>query len=154
MRRKYMLGFLITLASPAFGADSIVMGRALGESYAARSPCAEDEICLDALFRWVINPEKTVAGPKLKGRIVALRFQHVDVTSPYLQSLRLLVLRPIAEVGVPHSSDVEYVLVSPSPIYGDGNYCISVDPSISGLKLKKVTVANDGDYCFDHKLLQ
>jgi hypothetical protein len=153
MRPIYVLA-LIALAPSAFGADSLVMGRALSDSYAAVLPCAEDEICLDSLYRWIIDPAKTLAGPKIRRRITAERFQHADMKGGYLQSLRLFVLRPIAEVDAPHSTDVTYFIISSSPIYEDGNYCISVDPSSIGLNLKKVTAQNDGTYCFDHKLLQ
>jgi hypothetical protein len=154
MKCIYVLGLSITLASAAFAADSVVVGRALSDSYAASLPCPKDEICLDALYRWVIDSERTIAGPKVRGRIAAQRSQHADVTDSYLQSLRLFVLRPISEVEAPHSAGVKYYLVSSSPIYEDGKYCISVDPSISGLKLQHVTVGNDGSYCFDRKLLQ
>jgi hypothetical protein len=154
MTRLTILGFLVALISPALGADSIVLARALSNSYAASVPCPEDEICLDVLYRWAIDPKRTVAGPKIKGRIEAIRFQHVGVNDGYLKSLHLFVLRPIGEVEVPHPPNVTYYLVSSSPIYDDGNYCISVDPKSSGLHLKNVVAGNDGDFCFDHKLLQ
>jgi hypothetical protein len=155
-------GILLALISPAYAADSIVIGRAasnsyakaLSDSYDAVRGCPEDYICMDVIYRWFIDPAKTVAGPALKGRIRALTFQHTGVNDRYLKSLRLFVFRPIADLEIPHSSDDRYYLVSSSPVYDDGTYCISVDPSASGLQLKNVTERNDGYYCFDHKLLQ
>jgi hypothetical protein len=88
------------------------------------------------------------------GRTKALNFQHTDLIRTYLNSVHLFVLRPIVEVEVAHSPDVKFYLVSSSPIYKDGNYCISVDPRASGLNLKDVVQNSHGDYCFSHKLLQ
>jgi hypothetical protein len=143
------------LASTASGEDSIVIGRALSDAYAAALPCAEDEICMDSLYRWVIDSAKTLAGPKVDGRIIAESYQHVGVNNRYLKSLRLFVLRPATETrDAPHAPGVKYFLVSSSPIYEDGNYCLSIDPGATGLRLKNVMVRNDGTYCFDHKLLR
>ena len=156
------VGILLALVSPAYAADSIVIGRALSNSYAralsdsyeAAKPCPEDYICMDVIFRWVIDPERIVAGPALKGRIKALTFQHTGVNDRYLKSLRLFVFRPIGDIEIPHSPDDGYYLVSSSPVYDDGTYCISVDPSASGLQLKNVTKRNDGNFCFGHHVLQ
>jgi hypothetical protein len=109
---------------------------------------------MDVIFRWDIDPARVIAGPAPKGRIKALTLQHTGVNDRYLKSLRLFVFRPIECVEIPHSSDDKYYLVSSSPVYDDGTYCISVDPGASGLQLKNVTKSNDGYYCFDHQLLK
>jgi hypothetical protein len=135
------LGFLLALMPTAYAADSIVIGKAVSNSYAkdlsdsyeAANPCPEDSLCMDVIFRWVIDPKKIIAGPAPKGRVKALTFQHTGVNDHYLKSLRLFVFRPIGDVEIPHSSDDRYYLVSSSPLYDDGTYCISVDPSASGL---------------------
>jgi hypothetical protein len=160
--RVTILGILLFVVSPAYAADSIVIGRALNNSYAkalsdsylAAKRCPEDTICMDVIYRWTIDPERVIAGPAIKGRIRALNFQHTDLNNRYVESVRLFVFRPIADVEIPHSPDDRYYLVSSSPIYEDGTYCISVDPSTSGLKLKNVTEKNDGSFCFDHRLVQ
>ena len=157
-----ILGMLFALVSPAYGTDTIVIGRAVDNSYAgtltdsynAANPCPPDSICMDGIYRWVINSMRIVAGPTLKRHIIALDFQHIGVNADYLKSLRLFVLRPIGEVEISHLPGDRYYLVSPSPVYEDGSFCISVDPSASGLRVKNVTKRNDGSFCFDHRQLE
>lgn len=153
---RRFFGIFLVLVPQAYAADSIIIGRAVSNSYAkaldeAAGPCPEDSICLDAIFRWIIVPTSTLAGPPLKGRIRALTYQHTGMND---KSVRLFVLRPIGNVEIPHSHDDRYYLVSSSPVYDDGTYCISVDPCASGLHLRNVTKRGDGNYCFDHHLLQ
>jgi hypothetical protein len=110
---------------------------------------------MDSIYRWVIDSTKTLVGPRIKGRVTAETYQHVGVNNRYLRSLRLFVLRPVTETrDAPHAPGVTYYIVSSSPIYEDGNYCLSIDPGVSGLRLKSVRTRGDGSYCFDHKLLQ
>jgi hypothetical protein len=93
-------GILIALISPAYAADSIVIGRAVSNSYAkalsdsyeAAKPCPEESICMEVIFRWVIDAEKIIAGPAPQGRLKALTFQHTGVNDRYLKSLRLSCL--------------------------------------------------------------
>jgi hypothetical protein len=106
---------------------------------------------MDGIFRWIIDPARAVSDPALKGRIRALTFQHTEAND---KLFRLFVLRPLEDIEIPHSPGDKYYLVSASPIYDDGTYCISVDPSASGLQLKHVTKGNDGYFCFDHHLLK
>jgi len=143
-----------TLASSAFGADSVVVGRAISNTYSAGLPCGENEICLDSIYLWVIDPAKALAGPKINGRITAETYQHVGVNRHYLRSLRLFVLRPLTEIRDARASDAKYYLVASSPIYKDGSYCISVDPTELGLALKNVRTGSDGTFCFDHKQVE
>lgn len=144
-----------TLASTAFGADSVVMGRAISNTYSAGLPCGETKICLDSIYLWVIDPAKSLAGPKISRRVTAETYQHVGVNRRYLRSLRLFVLRPLTEIrDAPHAIDAKYYLVASSPIYKDGSYCISVDPTELGLTLKNVRTGSDGTFCFDHKQLE
>jgi hypothetical protein len=150
----YVLAFA-TLAFSAFGADSVVVGRAISNTYSAGLPCGENEICLDSIYLWVIDPAKDLAGPKINGRVIAETYQHVGGNSHYLRSLRLFVLRPLTEIrDAPHASDAKYYLVASSPIYKDGSYCISVDPTELGLALKNVWAGSDGTFCFDHKQVE
>jgi hypothetical protein len=144
-----------TLASSAFGADSVVVGRAISNTYSAGLPCGENEICLDSIYLWVIDPAKALAGPKINGRLTAETYQHVGVNRHYLRSLRLFVLRPLTEIrDALRASDAKYYLVASSPIYKDGSYCISVDPTELGLALKNVRTGSDGTFCFDHKQVE
>jgi hypothetical protein len=76
-------------------------------------------------------------------------------TLTYLRSLRLFVLRPLTEIrDAPRASDAKYYLVASSPIYKDGSYCISVEPTELGLALKNVRTGSDGTFCFDHKQVE
>jgi hypothetical protein len=155
------LGFLLAFMLPAYAADSIVIGNAVSNTFAKAltdadkkaRPCPEDSLCMDVIYRWVIDTERIIAGPTLKGPISALRFQHIGVNNRYLKSIRLFIFRPIAEVEISHFSNDRYYLVATSPLYEDGTYCISVDPAEIGLQLKTITKKDDGYFCFDHQLL-
>lgn len=154
MKLLYVLAFA-TLASSAFGADSVFVGRAVSNTYWAGHPCGENEICMDSIYLWVIDSSKALAGPKIAGRITAETYEDVGVNRRYLESLRLFVLRPLTETrDAPPAPNAKYYVVSFSAIYEDGNYCISIDPATVGLTLKNVRAGSDGTYCFDHKQLE
>ncbi len=108
---------------------------------------------MDAVYSWSINVTKTLAGPEVRGQVRAVTMQHVGVNDRFRKSIRLFVLRPIADADIAHPPDVTYYLMSLSPVYENGSYCLSVDPAAVGLKLKSVTVDEEGNFCFSHTLL-
>ena len=150
-----ILAFILLMASaghPASAADTVVLGRALSDKYInkVKIECPADTICLDVWFKWVIEAERTINGPRLAGRVVAARLQHVDVTNTFLKSLRLFVLRPIDDEKQRSLLGADYYLVDMSK--PSEMYCLWLDPKTEDLSTDDVFEAGEGDlrrYCFE-----
>ena len=150
------LGF-IAIASSAHGADTVVLGKGISNSFVSELTCPEGAICMDSLYRWELNAKHTVAGPIVAGRLRAVISQHADANIRFVKSVELFVLRPIEdrELGAAYGADFE--LVALSPRYANGNYCLSVEPEDVGLKLpaSEVSIDPDSGYrCFSSKLIR
>ena len=157
MRAVLPFIFAATLAGPASGADSVVIGRGISNLYFANLPCSPSEICLDSLFMWVLDSTRSVAGPAIKGTVRALIAQHVAATRKFVESAELFVLQPIQDDALRKRSGADYYLLSVSPRNENGKYCLTKNPDDLGLKLAKAQVTMDPDsrrYCFDAALFR
>jgi hypothetical protein len=157
MRGYLPFAFLVAVACPAFGTDTVVIGRGVSNTFAYKMSCPPDLVCLDAMYRWVIDVKRTVAGPAVKGHVTALVAQHVDATPQFVESTRLFVLRPVQDLPLPDTFGANFYLLSVSPRDNMGRYCISVNPRDVGLKIdrSRVTIdSNSGKFCFDSVLLR
>jgi hypothetical protein len=106
---------------------------------------------MDASYVWVLDADRTVAGPNVRGRVRAIASQHTDATSQFVKSVELFVLRPIQDSSVRKSSNAKYYLISLSPRDSLGRYCLSVRPADVGLTLDAAEVkvdSSDGHFCF------
>jgi hypothetical protein len=152
MQLRVLLVLLsVAFASTALGADSLFFGRALENSYEGHRihRCPEGAICNDSLYRWKLIAERTVAGPGISGRVDAVAEQDTAATPQYVGTLKVFLLRPASDLPfLPHFTSAKYYLVSLSPLYKDGSYCLSVDPRESAPKLRGVHANSDGTFCF------
>lgn len=150
VRLAVVLGVL-AFAAPAVAEDSVVIGHGISNAFLSDSLCTEHSLCMDANYVWVLDADRTVAGPSVSGRVRAIASQHTDATGAFVQSVELFVLRPIKDSPLRKSSGAEYYLVSLSPRYSEVRYCLSVKPSDVGLKLSASDVVVDagrGGFCF------
>ena len=157
MRILLSFSLLVAVASPASAIDSVVIGKGVSNTFAYKVNCPPDFVCLDAMYQWVIDVDRTVVGPAAKGRITALVAQHVDATPQFVKSSRLFVLRPIQDLLLPDTFGANFYLLSVSPPDNMGRYCLSVNPGDVGLKIdqSRVTIdSNSGNFCFDSVLLR
>jgi hypothetical protein len=157
MRSFLPIAFLVAVACPAFGTDTVVIGRGISNTFAFKMSCPPDLVCLDAMYQWVIDVKRTVAGPAVKGHVTALVAQHVDATPQIVESTRLFVLRPIQDLPVPDTFGANFYLLAVSPRDNMGRYCLSVNPRDVGLKIDRSRVnidSNSGNFCFDAVLLR
>ena len=157
MRSYLPFAFLVAVACPAFGTDTVVIGRGISNTFAFKMSCPPDLVCLDAMYQWVIDVKRTVAGPAVKGHVTALVAQHVDATPQIVESTRLFVLRPIQDLPVPDTFGANFYLLAVSPRDNMGRYCLSVNPRDVGLKIDRSRVnidSNSGNFCFDAVLLR
>jgi hypothetical protein len=135
---------------PAFASDSVVIGHGISNSFLSNGECPVNSLCLDAQYLWILTSNRTIAGPLVNGRVRAISMQHTDATRTFVTSVEFFVLRPIESAAIRSSTGATFYIVSLSPRYPDGRYCLSVDPSTVGLILDPATVlATEGSYCFD-----
>lgn len=117
--RIWILGlFLLVLqeTSAAAAADSVVSGRAISNEHMdyVKFDCPKGYICLDGWFRWTIDVKRTLRGPHVTGRVIAVRMQHSTVIPSYESRLRLFVLSPIEDAKRRALLRSDYYLVSTS----------------------------------------
>lgn len=118
--RIWTLGLIILAFSAEVAAatatDSLVSGHAISNTYMdyVKIDCPKGDICMDVWFRWTIDVEKTVDGPRVEGRIIAVRLQHTTVTGSYESRLRFFVLRPIQDPKWRALLRADYYLISTS----------------------------------------
>jgi hypothetical protein len=101
MNRGALLTLLsIALVSPVRPAGTLVLGRALNNSYVGHSLYRYQvgEICRDSLYRWTIVAKRTVTGPRIAGRVEAVVDQETAATQAFVDSIRLFLLRPASDL--------------------------------------------------------
>ncbi len=142
------------VVSSAFAADSVILGRGISNYYFAHLTCDPGSICLDAEYVWVVESKRTLAGPSVKGRILALAIQHTGAIDKFVRAVELFVLSPIANPEEQASTGAHYRIVELSPRDSSGRYCLSTDPHSIGLKIDSAKVERSrGNYCFSAHLL-
>jgi hypothetical protein len=96
--------------------DSVVSGRAISNTYLndVKIGCPKGDICMDAWFRWTIDVEKTLRGPLVTGRVIAVRMQHSAVVPSYERRLRLFTLSRIEDAKQRARLRSDYYLTSTS----------------------------------------
>ena len=149
MNSRCPLVVLAFFCGVASAEDSVVLGRSLGHMHIeeAEINCPPEYICMDAWFRWTIKPEKTVAGPKLSGRITAARIQHTEFVRSYERTLRLFILTPIEDAEQRALLKADYLLRDVSAVHE--MYCVrnSID---LGIEADEKLESEDGErYCFE-----
>jgi hypothetical protein len=95
MRSLVIACAFVVSRSLAAAADSVVLGQGISNSFLAKLPCAANSLCLGSRYMWPINASQTIGGPRIVGTVRAIAEQHTDVTTEYLRSVELFVLRPI-----------------------------------------------------------
>lgn len=151
LMKQIALLILLLISTEVFGEDSIVLGRGISNEYISDLPCPQGFICLDSMYLWEFAAKRTVVGPAVKGKVRFLAEQHTEALPKYVRSVELFILRPIEDKSVVESTGAHYYLLSLSPRYDNGTFCVSVDPLEAGLKLARsdVTVDPDSGYhCF------
>ena len=149
--KQILLVVLAAIATKVYGEDSVVLGRGISNEYASDLPCSKDSICMNSMYMWTFAAKRTIVGPEVKGKVRFLAAQHTDATPKFVKSVELFVLRPIDDKKVAETSGAQYYLLSLSPRYENGTYCISVNPEEVGLRLQKSDVSIDREsnyYCF------
>jgi hypothetical protein len=112
-----------TLASSAaMSADSVILGHGVSNGFLSHQACPEDSICMAANYKWVLDAVRTIVGPQVKGRVVAIASQHTDATEVFVKSVELFILRPIEDRSLRKSSGASYYLLLLSPRYPHDQY--------------------------------
>jgi hypothetical protein len=145
------------IASSAVAADSVVLGHGVRNAFLSIQPCPQDSLCLDSNYLWTFDADRTVVGPPVAGRVLAVASQHMDANESFVKAVELFVLRPLKDPKLRGSSGAKYYLVSLSARDASGRYCLSVNPRDVGLKLESSEVAIDattGYFCFRASLLR
>jgi hypothetical protein len=96
VRPAVLLGTL-AIATPALAEDSVVLGHGVSNAFLGELPCPERSLCVDANYVWVLDADRTVAGPGVTGRVRAIATQHTDATAQFVKSVELFVLSPIQD---------------------------------------------------------
>jgi hypothetical protein len=151
---RRLTGFLgAVLATPCvYAGDSIasvVLGHGVSNSFLAAISCEPNSLCMDDLYVWVLDANRTLVGPRVSGRVRAVMAQHITATAQFVRSVELFVLSPLP--ANQRLLGVTYSIISLSARDDQGRYCISVKPTEVGLKLEPAAVtvdASSGYYCF------
>ena len=136
----------------ALAVDSVVLGRGIKNDFFANIECSANELCMDSLYVWEIDAKRTMAGPRVSGRVRAVISVHGLASSKYVKSVELFVLRPKVNLEASDSNGPQFSLMALSPRYKGGKYCLSMDPRSVGLEVDSV-VSDEGFYCFSRKQL-
>jgi hypothetical protein len=154
MRRVFVL--LIWVIAPlqsALSDNSVVIGRGFSNEEVASLGSVDD---WNVFFLWTLDVNRTVAGPKVKGRVRALGIAHSGATSKYVRSVELFVLSPITEGSKEMlRTGAKYLIVALSPLYKDAMYCTRMDPLDIGIPIERaqIKVDENGSFCFERALL-
>jgi hypothetical protein len=110
---------------------------------------------MDANYKWTLEAVRTVVGPPIKGKFIAIASQHTDATSKFVRSVELFILRPIDDPSLRESSGANYYLLLLSPRYPRGQYCLAENPMQFGLKIEpaELKVDEQGYFCFPAQAL-
>lgn len=150
--KSFSLALLaMTALSGASVADSVVLGRVASSKHAddVDVPCPEDAICLHSWWRWVINVNETLSGPKIHGRVVSARMQHTDMLRSAQRRQQLFVLKPIESDEQKNLLKADFYLEEMSA--ASKMYCLWTDPKQVGLDADAYA-SREGDdkrYCFE-----
>lgn len=135
----------VALSAPA----TVVLGQKMHQAETGYQNCPPDEdentICMTSWFRWTILIERTVRGPSLPRRIVAVIGQHTThiVRKPYPHSLFVLV--PIEDPQMRERLRASYIVEEESVRFE--TYCLQSDPKEIGLDVEVLTDGK-GSFCF------
>ena len=143
---------LVLACNAAAAADTVALGRLVKNEPMEYVPdtCPENSICLHSWWKWVIDVDKTVSGPRTSGHIVAARMQHASLLPANRKRFRLFVLRPIEDSKQRALLRADYYLEDFS--WANTMYCLDRDPKEFGLSTEETYVAGVGDskqHCFE-----
>lgn len=148
--RAGLLFALVLLVADSSADNSIVIGHGI----------KVDGVCESggdwaSGYVWLIDAQRTISGPTVKGKIRVIAASHAQPKDSYLRTVQLFVLAPVAEDGAEASSKPGFSLVASSPRYGRDQYCIPFKPSDIGVPLSDTEVERDenGGYCFSKRSL-
>ena len=156
LRTPLLLTGVLAIA-PVVGAESVVLGKGISNSYAGDIECDEHSICLDVLYVWELDAKRTVSGPAVRGRVKAIFAQHVDATAKFVRSVELFVLSRIDDPAIRKQFGVDYSGIALSPLYSGSKYCLPVTPASVGLAIPENKVSidpNSAYYCFAKSLVR
>jgi hypothetical protein len=141
---------LVLLVADTSADNSIVIGRGI----------KVDGVCESAGdwasgYVWLIDAQRTIAGPAVKGKIRIIAASHAQPKDSYLKTVQLFVLAPIVEDGAEAGSKPRFSLIASSPRYGRDRFCIPFKPSDIAIPLSDADVERDenGGYCFSKRSL-
>jgi hypothetical protein len=136
----------------ALSDNSVVLGRGYSNTYVERLGCVDD-LGMNCWFLWELVVDRTVAGPPVHGRVRALTLQHTDATSTFVKSVELFVLAPMQKSD---PTGATHTILSLSPRYPDGMYCVILDPEQLGIPIDRpqIRARPEGSYCFNSVLLR
>ena len=155
--RELLLLTGILAAVPVAGQDSVVLGRGVGNAFAALIECTDRSLCMDSLYVWELEAKHAVSGPPVSGRVKAIFVQHTQATLKFVRSVELFVLRRIDDPAMRKEYGADYSGIALSPRYSGSRYCLPVSPQSIGLKLAESDVSVDPDsgyYCFAKNLVR
>lgn len=148
--RAGLLFVLVLFVADTYAENSIVIGHGI----------KVDGVCESAGdwtsgYVWLIDAQRTVSGPTVKGKIRVIAASHAQPKDSYLRTVQLFVLAPVVEDGAEASSKPRFSLIASSPLYGRDQYCIPFKPSDIAMPLSDVEVERDenGAYCFSKRSL-
>lgn len=150
-----LIGGLV--AASATAAESVVLGKGVSNAHAADVACTDIRSCMQSVYVWEFDADRTIAGPPVIGRVKVVATQHTDATSKFVRSVELFVVRRIDDPAVRKAYGAEYFLVGLSPRYERSTYCLPVNPTDIGLNIptSEVSVESDsGYYCFARRLVR
>lgn len=151
MHRIFVLACLLAAGLPpvtASAADTLVLGQKNNQTYTGYENCPEETtyICMTGWYRWTIRVEKTVSGPPLPARIVAVIGQHTYRIVRWPYPRQLFVVRPIEDPELRATLHADYI-VDDEARRAD-MYCGWTDPKDLGLDVE-VFANGNGSYCFE-----
>jgi hypothetical protein len=106
-------------------------------------------------YVWLIDARQTISGPPVTGKVRIVAASHAQPTDAYLKTVQLFVLSPAISDGNESTTEPRFSLITSSPLYRGGKYCVPFKPSEIGIPLGDPDVEqdNDGSYCFTKKAL-
>ena len=157
MHRVIVLaGLLAAELAPlaASAAETVFLGQKNDQTYTGYENCSAetDTICMTGWYRWTIRVERTVSGPRLPARIVAIVGQHAPYVDPKGPPHELFVVRPIDDPEARERMHADYLVDEESQRLDDepkrlGMYCMQTDPKQIGLNVE-VFATGQSNYCF------
>jgi hypothetical protein len=149
MSRASLFFVFALLVADAQAESSIVIGRGIK---------VEDVYVTGewtSAYVWLIDAQRTVSGPTVKGKVRIFAASHAQPKDSYLKTVQLFVLTPVSREGAESNDEPRLSLIASSPRYGRDKYCVPFKPSAIGIPLSDAEVERDkyDDYCFTKKAL-